>query len=142
MEVKISEKGVFDRLGKELEVGTILTFAGETLPRYLEGKVRLDGTVPVTNVVDDEEARFKSIVDAQVEIIARQLDGERREERKNDADRHEQSIKKLEAKLAKAEAKLAKVPPVAPVVPDVPATTSISAAPPVAPPVVPVAPKP
>jgi hypothetical protein len=35
---KITQKGVFNQKGEELEVGSFVDFKGDTLPRYLEGK--------------------------------------------------------------------------------------------------------
>jgi hypothetical protein len=46
---KITQKGVFNQKGEELEVGSFVDFKGDTLPRYLEGKAKLPDAELVVN---------------------------------------------------------------------------------------------
>jgi len=46
MRAEITEKGVFNGEGKEMEVGETVEFKGETLPAALVGKAQLIGNKP------------------------------------------------------------------------------------------------
>ena len=46
MKAEITERGVFDGAGKEIEVGETVEIKGDTLPAALVGKARLIGSKP------------------------------------------------------------------------------------------------
>ena len=51
MRAEITERGVFDGTGKEIEVGETITFKGDDLPAALRNKARLIGGKPKGKMV-------------------------------------------------------------------------------------------
>lgn len=56
MKIEITQKGVFDGNGKEVEIGTVITVKGDTIPAWLVSKGRAvggEGKTAVTNPAKD-----------------------------------------------------------------------------------------